>query len=164
MGYVDFEYYNRHYGDIDRTVFERLLRDASRMIDAATTGIDGVRKLREFFPQDTDDAEAVKNCVCDLIQTMDQVRQAESRVEQTATENGSHGGIITSVSAGNESISYATGIQTPAEHAALDVQARKELYKSVIKDGLSGVYDSNGVSLLYAGEYLPGRWPRCTQM
>ena len=66
MAYVDYEYYKTLYGEkaLAEADFTRLLWDAEREIDKATSGVDGVRKLQVAFPTSDYDAEAVKRCVC----------------------------------------------------------------------------------------------------
>ena len=70
------------------------------------------------------------------------------------TENGLQGKVVTSVSAGNESISYsATAPKTTVDTAVTDPAAKDRLVFSTIREYLSGVNDSNGVNLLYMGVY-----------
>ena len=70
MAYIDYEYYKSLYGEkaIQETDFNRFLWDAEREIDKATSGVDGVRKLQIAFPTSDYDAEAVKRCICALIE------------------------------------------------------------------------------------------------
>ena len=62
MAYVDYEYYKTLYGEkaIPETDFNRLLWDAEREIDKATSGVDNVRKLKVAFPTNEEDAEKRK--------------------------------------------------------------------------------------------------------
>ena len=61
MAYVDYEYYKSLYGEenIPEINFNRILWSAEREVDKATTGIDGVKKLKVAFPLE-DDGEIVK--------------------------------------------------------------------------------------------------------
>ena len=63
MAYIDYEYYKSLYGEkaISETEFNHLLWDAEREINKATSGVDGVKKLKIAFPTDEYDAETVKN-------------------------------------------------------------------------------------------------------
>lgn len=162
MGYVDYSYYRSLYGDssANETDFNRLSWDASRKLDVFTTGLDGIRKLAVAFPVDEYSAEAVKRCVCSVIQFMHQVEEAESQLSQSRgfveTENGLRGKVISALSAGNESISYSTGNSgkgTVAEAAASDKTVQDKEISDLIRDGLSGISDANGVNLLYMGRY-----------
>lgn len=162
--YVDYEYYTRLYGAdaIKEAEFNRLSWDACKKVDYHTTGIDGVKKLKHFFPVDEDDAEAVKRCVCRLIDVMNQI-SLEEKTEMDALgyvkkEDGTfQGKVISSVSSGSESIHYSVGkASTQVGKAVSDRNEREKLYMDIIKEYLSGVSDSNGVNLLYMGTYPKG--------
>lgn len=138
--------------------FDRLCFEACRHIDRLTTGIDGFKKLKRAFPVDEDDAKAVKHCAAAVIHFLEQIRQVEHLAESargyTQTENGMQGKVVSSVAAGNESVSYTshTG-QTLADVAALEPAARDAKICSLIHEHLSGIADANGVYLLYMGPY-----------
>lgn len=167
MAYVDYEYYKSLYGDkaIPEADFNRLSWDAFRKLDAATTGIDNVKKLKFAFPVDEDDAETVKRCVCKLIEIVAAINQAEDTARSAkgyvTREDGSlQGKVVSSVSAGNESISYSTsggsGASTLIDAVLTDKSAQEKLYSDTIRDYLSGIADANGVNLLYMGRYPYG--------
>lgn len=165
MTYIDYEYYKSLYGDkaIPEADFNRLSWDACRKLDIATTGIDNVRKLKIAFPEDEDDAEAVRRCVCKLIEIAAQIEQAEETARNAqgyvTREDGSlQGKVVSSVSAGNESISYSvsggsSSASTLIDAVLTDKSAQDQLYKETIRDYLSGVSDANGVNLLFMGMY-----------
>lgn len=163
MGYVDFEFYKSLYGvqSAPEEYFNRLSWDVSRKLDAATTGIDGVRKLSAAFPVDEYDVEAVKRCACKLIHLAYQIEEAEKLMAQgrgyTETESGLRGKVISSVSAGNESVSYSTagssGTATLIDKALSDKAVQDKLFRDTITEYLSGISDANGVNLLYMGRY-----------
>lgn len=158
--YITFDDFCAIYCPIDERDFNRLAFDACRLVDARTTGIDNVKKLKIAFPTDEDDAQAVKRCICKLIYTMAQIEEAEKAVNQgkgyTETENGIRGKVITSVSAGNETISYSAGgssSTTLIDKALADKTVQDKLFSDTIREYLSGVTDANGVNLLYMGSY-----------
>lgn len=162
MSYVDYEYYKSIYGDkgIDGAVFDRLLWDAEREIDKATSGVDNVRKLKVAFPTNEDDAEAVKRCVCALVEFLNEIetaqRNANSLGQYTERADGSlQGKVVSSVSAGNESISYTVGksSETVTSTAIKSVKDRDLTVYAFIASRLYGVSDANGVNLLYGGVY-----------
>jgi hypothetical protein len=153
--YVEYEFYTSLYGTdaIKETEFNRLSWEACKKIDYHTTGVDGLKKLKHFFPIDAEDAEAVKRCVCKLIDAMQKVNLAEDASGYVVREDGAlQGKLVASVSAGNESISYSAG-KNAINTAANDSAAREKLYMDIITEYLSGVTDSNGVNLLYMGVY-----------
>lgn len=160
--YVDYEFYKKLYGSdaVSEAEFNRFSWDASKKIEHYTTGADGVKKLQVAFPTDTDGAESVKRCVCVLIDLMSNIKKAEQNLRSATgfiqKEDGSvQGKVITSVSAGNESISYSakTSNTSPVDEAVSDRTKREQLFTDTIREYLSGVLDANGVNLLYMGTY-----------
>lgn len=162
MAYVDYEYYKSLYGEkaISEADFNRLLWDAEREIDKATSGVDGVRKLQVAFPTNLYDSEAVKRCVLEVIVFLSKLEIAEESVNslyqyEKRADGALQGKVISSVSAGNESISYAVGksADTAVSNALKDVQSRDMAVYQLIASRLSGIYDANGVNLLFGGKY-----------
>ena len=163
MAYVDYEYYKSLYGEekaIPESDFNRLLWDAEREIDKATSGVDNVRKLKVAFPTNGEDAEAVKRCVCALVEFLKQIEDAEHNAnslgQYTERADGSlQGKIVSSVSAGNETISYAVGktADTAISNAIKDLHSKDMAVYQFITSKLSGMSDANGVNLLFAGRY-----------
>ena len=162
MAYVDYEYYKNLYGEkeLAEADFTRLLWDAEREIDKATSGVDGVRKLQVAFPASNYDAEAVKRCVCALVEFLKQIEDAERNAnsvgQYTEREDGSlQGKVVSSVSAGNESISYSVGksTDTAISNAIKDLHSKDVAVYQFITSRLSGVSDANGVNLLFGGRY-----------
>ena len=162
MAYIDYEYYKSLYGEkaIPETDFKRLSWDAEREIDKATSGVDGVKKLKIAFPIDEEDAETVKRCVVELVNFLYKLEEAENNANSlghyTEREDGSlHGKVVSSVSAGNESISYAVGksSETAISTAIKSVKDKEMVIYQLISSRLSGVSDANGVNLLFAGRY-----------
>lgn len=162
MAYVDFGYYKTLYGEkaVTEADFNRLSWDAEREIDKATSGVDNVRKLKVAFPTNEEDAEAVKRCVCALVDFLNQMETAERNAnsvgQYTERADGSmQGKVVSSVSAGNESISYAVGksADTAISNAIKDLQSKEVAIHQIIASRLSGISDANGVNLLFGGRY-----------
>lgn len=158
MSYINYEYFTSLYGtELSMTEYDRFAWDAFRKLDHYTTGVDGIRKLRIAFPVDELDAEAVKRCAAKLISIAAQVYAAEKSAETargyTETANGLQGKVISSVSAGNESITYSSGGATIIDKALADKSILEKLYNDTIREYLPGVKDANGVNLLYMGSY-----------
>lgn len=161
--YADYEFYKTLYGEksVSETDFNRLSWDACKKIDAATTTVDGIKKLKIAFPTDEDDSEAVKRCLCELINILYKLEQAEERVNASQgfvqREDGTVSSkLVSSVSAGNESISYSTNnisAATLIDKALSDKTVQEQLYRDTIAKYLSGVTDKNGINLLYVGRY-----------
>lgn len=162
--YTDYAEYSALYGDDAATEaeFNLLSWDAFRKMDVATTGFDGVRKLHDAMPVDDYSVECVKRCACELIQMAYDIKNAEDAAKMaqgyTAREDGSiHGRVVSSITAGNESISYATSqsamVSTLADKAMASQSVREQAERDIIARCMGGVYDSNGVPLLYMGPY-----------
>lgn len=161
MSYITYDYYVSIYGSelITSEEFNNIAWQAERFIDKHTTGVDGVKKLRVAFPADEYDKECVRRCAAQLVNFMGQINAAEKRandvreLEKTAT--GMHGKVISSISSGNESITFATGTQsaTFVDNALTDNALRNAALADIVRENLSGVTDANGVNLLYMGVY-----------
>lgn len=158
--YISYEEYSELYDGMDSMQFNHFSFDAFRVMDRHTTGVDNVRKLKSYFPTDESDAQAVKRCAAKIIHTMHQIQQAEATMASgrgyESTEHGMRGKVISSVSAGNESISYSTGGsagESVIDLAVRDKHTRDKLISDIVREGLSGVADANGVNLLYMGPY-----------
>lgn len=166
--YVDYEYYSGLYGDeaAPEATFNRIGWDACRKLDIATTGHDGVQKLRQTFPTNEYAVECIKRCACALIQNAYSLEQAEANAKlaqgYTQREDGSlQGRVISSISAGNESISYSassnSAVTTLTDKALASQAIREQVERDIITTHLSGVTDANGVPLLYMGPYPDAR-------
>lgn len=162
MAYVDYEYYKSLYREkaIPEADFNRLRWDAERQVDKATSGVDNVRKLKVAFPTNEEDAETVKRCVCALVEFLKQIEDAERNAnsvgQYTERADGSlQGKVVSSVSAGNESISYAVGksADTAISNAIKDLHSKDMAVYQFITSRLSGVSDANGINLLFGGRY-----------
>ena len=157
--YITLAGYTQLYSTMDETLFNRLSFDACRVMDLHTTGIDNVKKLQKFFPTDEYDAEAVRHCAAKIINLLHQIHKAELSAAEVSgyesTAQGMRGKVISSVTAGNESISYAAvnPSATAIDAAVKDKTAKDKLLAETVLDYLRGVSDDNGVNLLYMGEY-----------
>ena len=162
MGYVTYDYYKNIYGEdsMPETDFNRLSWEACRKVDALT-----LNKLKFAFPTNEDDAEAVRRCVCKLIEIAGQIEAANKRVSEgqgyITDESGTlRGKVVSSVSSGSESISYTVKAEsgsTLIDAVLSDKAAQERLYRDTVREYLSLVPDSNGVNLLYAGIPYPRR-------
>ena len=162
MRYVTYDYYKSIYGEdsMPETDFNRLSWEACRKVDTLT-----LNKLKFAFPINEDDIEAVRRCVCKLIEIAGQIEAANKRVSEgqgyITDESGAlRGKVVSSVSSGSESISYtakAEGGSTLIDAVLSDKAAQENLYRDTVREYLSLVPDSNGVNLLYAGIPYPRR-------
>lgn len=164
MAYADYEFYTTSYfgSVVPETDFPRLAERASDFVDLMTFD-----RLVDGLPTNERSQERIKKAVCSLAELMYQIELAEKNatnaaVSGTSTAIGSGGsttGIVTSVSSGSESISYATPQQIGASAkewsavyaAAGDVQKTNDLLLKTALPLLMGVRTDKGIPVLYAG-------------
>lgn len=158
--YITYDQFVTLYDPIGESLFNRLAFEACRVMDIHTTGIDNVKKLRLFFPSEEYAVQAVMHCAAGIINLLNQIRIAEVAALESrgveSTEQGVRGRVITSVSAGNESISYSTGgsgSTTAIDAAVGNRTVRDKMIAEIIWEYLAGVQDANGVNLLFMGMY-----------
>jgi hypothetical protein len=164
MAYADYEFYTTSYfgSVVPETDFPRLAERASDFVDLMTSD-----RLVDGLPTNKRSQKRIKKAVCSLAELMYQIELAEKNatnaaVNGTSTAIGSGGsttGIVTSVSSGSESISYATPQQIGASakewsavYAAVgDVQKTNDLLYKTALPLLMGVKTDDGIPVLYAG-------------
>lgn len=164
MAYADYEFYTTSYfgSVVPEADFPRLAERASDFIDIMTFD-----RLVDGLPENERSQKRIKKAVCSLAELMYQVELAEKNATNaaasgTSTTIGSGGsttGIVTSVSSGSESISYATPQQKAsgakewsAVYAAVgDVQKTNDLLLKTALLLLMGVRTDDGIPILYAG-------------
>ena len=165
MAYADYKFYTESFGNVvPETDFPRLAERASDFVDTMTFD-----RLVDGLPTNERSQKRIKKAVCSLTEKMYQIELAEKNatdaaVSGTSTVIGSGGsttGIVTSISSGSESISYATPQQkasgakewSAVYAAAGDVQKTNDLLYKTALPLLMGVMTDEGIPILYAGVY-----------
>ena len=141
--------------------YTRLAWEADRVIDRHTTGADNVRKLKVAFPTDADTVETINRCEYALVNLMSEIEKAEAdsakaRSIVTRADGTVTSALVSSISSGSESMSFATGsnsASTGISEAVSSLSARRRLFGELVREYLSGLEDANGVNLLYMGVY-----------
>ena len=164
MAYADYEFYTTSYfgSVVPEADFPRLAERASDFVDTMTFD-----RLVDGLPTDKRSQKRIKKAVCSLAELMYQIELAEKNAANAAASGasttigsgGSTTGIVTSVSSGSESISYATPQQIGASAkewsavyaAAGDVQKTNDLLLKTALPLLMGVRTDDGIPVLYAG-------------
>ena len=163
MTYTDFEFYTTTYHGnvVPEADFPRIADRASDFLDVITFD-----RLVDGLPSDERAATKVQKAVCAVADEMYKLELADKQALSAAaggtSSSGSGGatsGVITSRSAGSESISYASpsemanGAKTwsAVYQAAGDPQETNKILESAARLYLTGVRDDKGVLLLYAG-------------
>lgn len=130
------------YGNIDEATFNRCLFSAEKAVEDATLTADNVNKMVKAYPTDTRAVQCIKRCIADAVNLLVTIDSAK------ATMND--GRLVTSRSAGNESISYGS---SEIDKAVIDATAQDDILRKRINSTLRGVMDKNGVKMLYKGIY-----------
>ena len=163
MAYADYEFYTTSYfgSVVPETDFPQLAERASEFIDLMTSD-----RLVDGLPTNERSQKRIKKAVCSLAELMYQLELAEKNAINQASASvtdtnvgGKSTGIVTSVSSGSESISYATLQQIGASAkewsavyaAAGDVQKTNDLLYKTALPLLMGVRTDDGIPVLYAG-------------
>ena len=164
MTYADYDFYTDSYfgSVVPETDFPRLAERASDFIDTMTFD-----RLVDGLPTNERSQKRIKKAVCSLAELMYQIELAEKNAANAAASGtsttigtgGSTTGIVTSVSSGSESISYATPQQkasgakewSAVYAAAGDVQKTNDLLLKTALPLLMGVRTDEGIPILYAG-------------
>lgn len=163
MAYADYKFYTESFGNVvPETDFPRLAERASDFVDTMTFD-----RLVDGLPTNERSQKRIKKAVCSLTEKMYQIELAEKNatdaaVSGTSTVIGSGGsttGIVTSISSGSESISYATPQQkasgakewSAVYAAAGDAQKTNDLLLKTALPLLMGVRMDDGIPVLYAG-------------
>lgn len=164
MAYADYEFYKTSYfgSVVPEADFPRLAERASDFVDTMTFD-----RLVDGLPTNERSQKRIKKAVCSLAELMYQIELAEKNAANAAASGasttigsgGSTTGVVTSVSSGSESISYATPQQIGASAkewsavyaAAGDVQKTNDLLLKVALPLLMGVRTDEGIPILYAG-------------
>lgn len=163
MAYVDYDFYTTSYfgSVVPQSDFPRVAERASDFVDTMTFD-----RLVDGLPSDERSQKRIKKAVCALTDKIYELDLAEKNSvaaaggnTTTVGTNGSTTGIITSVSSGSESISYATPQQIGASAkewsavyaAAGDMQKTNDLLLKTALPLLMGVRSDEGIPILYAG-------------
>lgn len=144
---MDWAQYAALYPDgPDESGFERLRWEARRVMERATTGVDGVAKLTAAPPTEPHATQTVERCEAALVRLLWRMERGEDYVNrQDGTVTGR---VVTAVTAGSESVTYAP----PAADTA-GRESREALLRQTAAAYLAGTADANGVNLTYMGRY-----------
>ena len=163
MAYADYKFYTESFGNVvPEADFPRVAERASDFVDLMTSD-----RLVDGLPINERLQKRIKKAVCSLAELMYQIELAEKNATNAAASGasttigsgGSTTGIVTSVSSGSESISYATPQQkasgakewSAVYAAAGDVQKTNDLLYKTALPLLMGVMTDDGIPILNAG-------------
>ena len=134
--------------------FNLFERQAERVLDVLTTGLDNVHKLYDYFPTKARDVQNVTDAMCHLTNLLYQIDLAERAYTLSVGADGLvSSNVVNSRSSGSESISYANNISTSVLDASKSEASKRNLLERTARFYLAGTEDKNGVNLLYMGAY-----------
>lgn len=159
MAYADYDFYANDFlgSAVPVDLFPQMSERASAWIDTLTND-----RLADGLPTNARHQKRIKMAVCELAEVYYQLYLAERQGIAMATmEQKSDGttGIVTSKSAGSESISYATpqqigsGAQSWSKIYSVvgDRQKTNDLLLKTALPLLMGVRTDDGIPILYGG-------------
>lgn len=156
MAYTDYEFYkSKFYGDtVPESDFLKYAERASDRIDQYTFD-----RLVDGLPENERVKTKVQKAVCAVADTMYQIDQIKkASMDTVGTIQREDGTVVnkavSSVSSGNESISYATGSNISSNvytQASMDKKVENALLLNVATEYLAGATNDKGICLLYAG-------------
>lgn len=159
MAYADYDFYANDFlgSAVPVDLFPQMSERASAWIDTLTND-----RLVDGLPTNARHQKRIKMAVCELAEVYYQLYLAETQGITMATmEQKSDGttGIITSKTAGSESVSYATpqqigsGAQSWSKIYSVvgDRQKTNDLLLKTALPLLMGVRTGDGIPILYAG-------------
>lgn len=159
MAYADYDFYANDFlgSAVPVDLFPQMSERASAWIDTLTND-----RLVDGLPTNARHQKRIKMAVCELAEVYYQLYLAETQGIAMATmEQKSDGttGIITSKSAGSESVSYATpqqigsGAQSWSKIYSVvgDRQKTNDLLLKTALPLLMGVRTDDGIPILYVG-------------
>lgn len=156
MAYTNYEFYkNKFYGDtVPESDFLKYAERASDRIDQYTFD-----RLVDGLPDNERVKTKVQKAVCAVADTMYQIDQIKkASMDTVGTIQREDGTVVnkavSSVSSGNESISYATGNNISSNvytQASMDKKVENALLLNVATEYLAGATNDKGICLLYAG-------------
>lgn len=143
MAYVTYQFYKENYmgSAVGESDFVRYEMAAERVVNHYTYH----RIAKNGLPTSEYESNCVLTCVCRLI---DAISGIEGYKEATKVSENGRSNLVKSVSAGSESIAYAT---TEGMYAQGAKDNGKTLYRSIVFECLTGIAGDDGICLLYGG-------------
>lgn len=161
MNWLSLEEYKDLFGEIEEKDWKRYSVKAELFLISRTTTIDGVMKLKEYFPVEHVDVLSVKLAVGELVNAYRMIDQFTKNQEAMSgvitSEEGVRPKQIESLTAGSETIKFSND---QSGHWVSEVSKSKEAQLAyldwIVLGNLEGARDRNGVNLLYLGQYPRG--------
>lgn len=142
-------YVEEYFGnEIPLDDINKYLSRASDELDTLTYG-----RLIKAYPTEQIYSEKVQKAVCAVAECLYKIEEQRKAVASRIDTDGKYTGPISSIKAGEESVSYTSVNSSSSVYSA--AAASKEVQNQLIAETatryIANVPDANGINLLYAG-------------
>ncbi len=142
-------YVEEYFGnEIPLDDINKYLSRASDELDMLTYG-----RLIKAYPTEQIYSEKVQKAVCAVAECLYKIEEQRKAVAARIDTDGKYTGPISSIKAGEESVSYASVNSSASVYsaAAASKEAQNQLIAETAARYIANVPDANGINLLYAG-------------
>lgn len=142
-------YVEEYFGDIiSENEINKYLSRASDELDTLTYG-----RLIKAYPTEQIYDEKVQKAVCAIAECLYKIEEQRKAASAQIDSDGKYVGPISSIKAGEESISYASvnGGASVYIAAAASKDVQNRLIAETAARYIANIPDANGINLLYAG-------------
>lgn len=142
-------YVEEYFGnEIPLDDINKYLSRASDELDTLTYG-----RLIKAYPTEHIYDEKVQKAVCAVAECLYKIEEQRKAVAARIDTDGKYTGPISSIKAGEESVSYASVNSSTSVYsaAAASKEAQNQLIAETATRYIANVPDANGINLLYAG-------------
>ncbi len=142
-------YVEEYFGnEIPLDDINKYLSRASDELDTLTYG-----RLVKAYPTEQIYSEKVQKAVCAVAECLYKIEEQRKAVAARVDTDGKYTGPISSIKAGEESVSYTSVNSSSSVYsaAAASKEAQNQLIAETAARYIANVPDANGINLLYAG-------------
>ena len=142
-------YVEEYFGnEIPLDDINKYLSRASDELDTLTYG-----RLIKAYPTEHIYDEKVQKAVCAVAECLYKIEEQRKAVASRIDTDGKYTGPISSIKAGEESVSYTSVNSSSSVYsaAAASKEAQNQLIAETVARYIANVPDANGINLLYAG-------------
>lgn len=142
-------YVEEYFGnEIPLDDINKYLSRASDELDTLTYG-----RLIKAYPTEHIYDEKVQKAVCAVAECLYKIEEQRKAVASRIDTDGKYTGPISSIKAGEESVSYTSVNSSSSVYsaAAASKEAQNQLIAETAARCIANVPDANGINLLYAG-------------
>lgn len=131
------------------------LDDINKYLSRASDELDTLTydRLVKAYPTEQIYSEKVQKAVCAVAECLYKIEEQRKAVAARVDTDGKYTGPISSIKAGEESVSYTSVNSSSSVYsaAAASKEAQNQLVAETAARYIANVPDANGINLLYAG-------------